>query len=319
MFIGIGISLSNPGASGAATPRIVLSASTIAEDASVNDVIGTLSVANATGPWTFSIDSDPSGQFGIDGDDLIVADTLAVGSYPVTISAADGTPVPSPREFTITVTEAVVDGVSEGSDLELYVPFSGPNDATSAIDYSPNAHALTFNGNAKITSNALALDGTGDYVSLPNSRAFDIGAGEDFTIRARVNLAALSGFATILSLWNAPANRRSWALFAIDNGTTFIKVLRFSSSVDGTVEVAINSANDALTTGAALDIVVVRSSGVVTGYINGVSVLSATRNEAFYQNTADIIAIGAAGNAASFVNGTIDDVQFIRGVALPPS
>lgn len=200
----------------------------------------------------------------------------------------------------------------------LLVPFDGANDATSAVDLSPYSHALTFNGDAKITSNALALDGTGDYVSLPNSRAFDIGAGEDFTIKARVNLAALSGFATILSLWNAPSNRRSWALFAINNGTTFINVLRFSSSVDGAVEVAINSANDALSTGSVFSIVVVRKAGIITGYINGVSVLSAYRNEAFYQNTADFVGIGAAGNAASLVNGTIADVQFIRGRALAP-
>lgn len=200
----------------------------------------------------------------------------------------------------------------------LRVPFDGSDGATVAVDTSPSAHVLTFVGNAAISSNALALDGTGDYVSLPNSRAFDIRAGEDFTIKARVNLAALSGFATIIGLWNPTANRRSWVLFAIDNGTTFIKILRFSSSTDGTSVVNINSANDAIGTGASLAIVVTRSGGVITGYVNGVSVMSGTRNEAFYQNTTDIITIGADGNAASFVNGTIDDVQFIRGAAIAP-
>lgn len=207
----------------------------------------------------------------------------------------------------------------------LMVRFDGADGATSAPDLSPYAHVLSFNGNAQLDTaqkfdgvSSLLLDGTGDYVSMPNSRAFDIGAGEDFTIKVRVRFAALSGFATILSLWNAPSNRRSWALFAIDNGTTFIKVLRFSSSVDGTVEVQANSANDAVSIGSWLDMVVVRETGVIRGYIGDVQVLSLTRNEAFYQNTADIIAIGAAGNAASFVNGHIDRVQFIKGRAIAP-
>lgn len=209
----------------------------------------------------------------------------------------------------------------------LMVRFDGADGATSAVDSSPYGHVLTFNGNAQLDTaqkfdgvSSLLLDGTGDYVSLPNSRAFDIGAGEDFTIRARVRLAALSGFATIFALWNAPSNRRSWALFAIDNGTTFIKVLRFSSSTDGTQTgtVEASSATDAITIGAWMDVVVVRASGVITAYINGASVLSVTRNEAFYQNTADVITIGAAGSAASFVNGHIDRVQFIKGRAIAP-
>lgn len=213
-----------------------------------------------------------------------------------------------------------VGGSSSVDKSSLNVPFSGSDGATAAPDFSPYAHALTFVGNAQITGNALALDGTGDYVSLPNSRAFDIAVGEDFTIKARVRLTALSGFATIFALWNAPSNRRSWALFAIDNGTTFIKVLRFSSSTDGNTGGAVetSSATDTVTIGAWMDVIVVRASGVITAYINGASVLSVTRNEAFYQNTADVITIGAAGNAASFVNGHVDRVQFIKGVAIPP-
>lgn len=212
------------------------------------------------------------------------------------------------------------------NDSSLTVRFDGADGATSAVDTSPYGHVLTFNGNAQLDTaqkfdgvSSLLLDGTGDYVSLPNTRAFDIGAGEDFTIRARVRFAALSGFATIFALWNATANRRSFALFAIDNGTTFIKVLRFSSSTDGSATVSSqNSANDAFVLGSWLDITIVRDVGIITGYLGRVAVLSGTRNEAFYQNTNDVIAIGASSEALTFVNGHIDRIQFIKGRAIAP-
>jgi hypothetical protein len=325
---GRGLSSRSGGGGGASgfepPPSITLSANSIAEDASVNDVIGTLAVANGSGSYTFTITADPDSKFQIANDDeLQLADTLdyeTATSHLVTIEADNGVDDPISRQFTINVTEFVVAGLSDNTGVALYAPFSGPDNATAATDHSQHAHDLTFVGDAKITDNKLALDGTGDYVSIPNSPAFYIAADEDFTIKARVKLTALTGFATIMSLWHAPNNRRSWALFAIDNGTTFVKVLRFSSSTDGLVggTIETSSANDTVPIGTEFEARVTREAGVITAYVDGVQVFQLTRAVAFYQNVADVITIGAASNGLSLVNGTIDDVQFIKGTALEP-
>ncbi len=235
--------------------------------------------------------------------------------------------VRSPRQGVLRRTSGAGPGVglqTRGwSELILDVPFDGANAATSAVDLSAYARPLTFNGDAKLDTSvkyagtaSLLLDGTGDYVSAPNSPSFRVAAGEDFTVRARVRLSALSGFATLCGVWNAPASRRSWAIFFIDNGTTFIKVVRFSLSVDGTTEVAINSANDVAVIGSFMKVLVSRQAGTIRVYVNDVQVGTTTNDAAFFVNGTDPLTIGAAANAASFVNGNIDSLQIIKGRGL---
>lgn len=114
MIIGIGIGVPFGGKPGVGVPGIRLSADTIAEDASVNDVIGLLSVANGSGTYTFTITADPDSKFQIANDDeLQVADTLdyeAATSHSVTIEADNGVDDPISRTFTINVTDVVEGG-----------------------------------------------------------------------------------------------------------------------------------------------------------------------------------------------------------------
>lgn len=95
-------------------PRIVLSASSIAENASVNDVIGALSTANKPGDWgtsTYSIVADPDSKFNISGTNLRVGAALnyeAATSHSVTIRDTPSGPYsPIDRVFTITVTNVL--------------------------------------------------------------------------------------------------------------------------------------------------------------------------------------------------------------------
>lgn len=91
----------------AATASISLSASSVAENAALSTAIGTLSVDNGTGSYTFSITSDPDNKFALSGDDLINDGTFnyeAATSHSVTIEADNGVDDPISRTFTITVT-----------------------------------------------------------------------------------------------------------------------------------------------------------------------------------------------------------------------
>lgn len=110
MLVRVGRFLGRGGGDFVATPRITLSALTIAEDAEVNDVIGTLAVANGSGSYTFSITADPDSKFNIDGDDLRVDAALdyeAATSHLVTIEADNGVDDPISRQFTISVTNVI--------------------------------------------------------------------------------------------------------------------------------------------------------------------------------------------------------------------
>ena len=66
----------------------------------------------------------------------------------------------------------------------------GTNGSTSIVDDSINNHTITVNGNAQISTAqskfggaSMYFDGSGDYLSVADSDAFHIGAG-DFTIEA---------------------------------------------------------------------------------------------------------------------------------------
>lgn len=121
--LGLGVVTSGGGAA-----AIQLSGSTVAEDASVGDLVGTLSVSNGSGSYTFTLTDDAGGLFAIDGDDLEVADALdyeTATSHSVTVEADNGVDPPISRQFTINVTDVEEDGptapvlvwVSDENDL----------------------------------------------------------------------------------------------------------------------------------------------------------------------------------------------------------
>lgn len=107
------------GTSGTRAATIILDDNTIAEDASVGDLVGNLSVENGSGSYTFSITADPDSKFQIDGSRLETSATLDYGtatSHSVTIQATNGVD-PISRTFTINVTE--VGGGTAGQPIGL--------------------------------------------------------------------------------------------------------------------------------------------------------------------------------------------------------
>ncbi len=94
--------------------RIVLSSSSIAEDASVGDAVGTLSVVGGSGSYTFTEVADPGSAFAIDGDVIEVDAALSAGSYSYTVQADNGVDAPIQKVFTITATTVAAVGESIG-------------------------------------------------------------------------------------------------------------------------------------------------------------------------------------------------------------
>jgi hypothetical protein len=113
--------LGGRGGSGVAVPRIFLSATSIAEDAADNSVVGVLSVVNGSGSYTFSITADADNKFAIANDDELQIDELldyeTATSHLVTIEADNGVDDPITRQFTITVTDVL--GEMDAPTLDL--------------------------------------------------------------------------------------------------------------------------------------------------------------------------------------------------------
>jgi len=115
MYLGLGLRFGGSGAIGAS---IQLSANTVDEAATVGQTVGTLSVSNGSGSYTYSLTSNPGGLFAIDVADLEVGAALTAGDQPITVQADNGVDTPLTRVFTITVTS------SAGVDGQLSTDFS---------------------------------------------------------------------------------------------------------------------------------------------------------------------------------------------------
>ena len=124
MLARVGLFMGRP-LSGEPGPRIDISASSIAENASIGDLVGTLSVVNGSGSYAFTITADPDSKFAIDLVDdtrLELAATLdyeTATSHSVTISADNGVDDPVVRILSVTVTDVAEGGGPSGSGIQL--------------------------------------------------------------------------------------------------------------------------------------------------------------------------------------------------------
>jgi hypothetical protein len=122
-MLSIGVGLWSAAFSGGTPgPRITITASSISEDAIIGDAVGTLSVANGSGVYTFSITADPDSKFAIDGAALELAATVDYETatfHSVTISADNGVDDPITRSFTIFVTDVAEASGPDGDGILL--------------------------------------------------------------------------------------------------------------------------------------------------------------------------------------------------------
>lgn len=116
---------------------VILSETTVDEDAAIGTTVGTLSVIEGSGTYTFSITDDPDGKFSIVGTALKTTATLdyeTAWSHSVTVSADNGVDDPTVRTFTIFVT-----------DVDDTAPTVLSSNSVSVVENSQLSHTLTAN------------------------------------------------------------------------------------------------------------------------------------------------------------------------------
>ena len=191
LSLSLGIGSTRAGPQG---PTILLSASSIAENAVVGSTVGVLSVVNGTGTWTFTKTADPDAKFvlaGTGGANLNTAAALnfeTAQSHSVTIQATNGTETIS-RTFAIGVTNvfeqpslnalSVPASVSRGTTINITGATAGSTIAgTMPTGWTLNGAARTIAIAADAPTGSQAWSLTETLADSANSPRVSSGSSE---------------------------------------------------------------------------------------------------------------------------------------------
>lgn len=196
----------------------------------------------------------------------------------------------------------------------LLIQFNGANAATSYT--AETGQTLTFVGNAQLSTAAkkfgpssLLLDGTGDYVSVPDSADWNFGTG-DFTIDFWINWDNIAKFGHIIGQYQDSDN--CWQLYTYTDS-----MLYFANVSGGTTSSSFGIDLSGLSTGTWYHIAFVRNGSTTLIFINGVS-QSVTTYAAWgtMPDRAEALMIGGNTQGTRDTDGYIDELRVTKGTAL---
>jgi hypothetical protein len=205
---------------------------------------------------------------------------------------------------------------SNSASIVLALPMDGTNGGTSFGDQSAvikgsgSAKTVTVNGNTN-TSTAVSkfygssgyFDGTGDYLTIPDSTDFDL-TGGDFTIELWVYINSIPSSTYVSFVGQSPTG---------SDGNWWFGTL----STDYYPRFGINgstplTASTSMRTSSWNHLAAVKSGSTTTLYLNGVSIVSGTGS--YVNNSPQSLYINYINSAAA-INGYIQDLRIYKGVA----
>ena len=207
---------------------------------------------------------------------------------------------------------------------EMLLPFNGINGATATDDLSNLNNAVTFGGNASISTarskfggSSCHFDGTGDYVDVGGTywttgAAIDSG---DFTIEFWLNIDAWGGNSNQSPINNYGDGNGGWGFYV---STSTGKVYWWFYNGSGWVYVnSSTGTRTALSLDTWYHIALTRSGNIFRLFLDGTQEDSTTDSNAMTSSTGSAqsgIRLGAI-NTDYPVNGYIDDVRISKGIA----
>ncbi|MFH1593779.1 MAG: LamG-like jellyroll fold domain-containing protein, partial [Candidatus Omnitrophota bacterium] len=223
-------------------------------------------------------------------------------------------------DLILTLDEGGPPAIEDLSD-SLLLHFNGDNDINSPIDSSIHNHLpITFYGNARLDTetkkfgtSSLALDGSGDYIMLPDSDEWNFG-NEDFTIDFWAKFRSPAYHAMMFSQTAqgvSPAHSANLNLssgknlyFTVDDYTQPERLVGLSGP-------GWNPSSDQW-----YHIAVVRYGDTWTMYMNGEAVDSVSGNSSAYPDYDAPLLIGKfSANDNYFFDGWIDEFRISKGIA----
>jgi hypothetical protein len=191
------------------------------------------------------------------------------------------------------------------------------------IDNSTNAFTITRNGDVSVQrfspfsptaayasgtiSGSGYFDGTGDYLTVSNNAAFQLGTG-DFTLECwyypeDISLVALFG------LWGPTSSNASYLMYLDTSGYPV-----WYTSTNGSTHTASLTSTVAVTLKAWNHIVITRLSGTTRIFVNGTSGGSTSTSVSLYAATSQLtIGYNPIGGTPDNVQGYLSDVRILKG------
>lgn len=199
----------------------------------------------------------------------------------------------------------------------LLLHCNGADGSTSFPDNSRSSHAVTAVGNAQVDtanvkfgSGALLLDGSGDYLSMPDSSDWNLGT-EDFTIEAWIYVTSttyipiysqIASFASDLNRIQYGYYSGGWNFYAVAGGAVIL-----SPSV--TVSAPATSTWN--------HVAVSRSGNNFRFFLNGSQQGSTQTASGTIPDLSASSYIGTlrASSAQRYLTGSMDDIRLTKGIA----
>ncbi|QIG67362.1 concanavalin A-like lectin/glucanase protein [Rhizobium phage RHph_TM3_3_9] len=201
---------------------------------------------------------------------------------------------------------------SGGIDVNtlLMLHCDGLNNSTSFPDSSSNNRTVTAVADAKVSTSqsvfggaSAVLDGTGDYLSIPDSDDFAFGTG-NFTIDLRVRVTANSVGGMFCSHENPGTPLNCYRFYVAATGAVYFQL--YSAN---TLVFSMNSATGLIALNTWYHVALVRNGNVFTIYINGVSVATTTNTASIPNYTGPLkFGMGPTSNN-QFLNGFLDEIR----------
>ena len=182
-------------------------------------------------------------------------------------------------------------------------------------DYSPQTPPAVVGVGGTASGGCVGFNGSSEALTLANSSDFSFGSG-NFTVEGWVYCkGATTGTSQVIaSFYDTGDNKRSWQLTRHGSGNN----IRFYYSTDGSTGLNIADSSNTLE-GEWQHIAVVRNSNALNLYINGTSVANATVSGSLYDNTSDVLVIGASdagGTTSKYLDGLISNLRIVKGTAV---
>lgn len=201
------------------------------------------------------------------------------------------------------------------SSVVLLLHCNGSDASTTFTDTSPTPKTVSVFGNAqldtadKVFGSASALfDGTGDYITVPNSTDMTLTAG-DFTIEFWIKLNA-TGANIIIAQQANGTGTYPWQVW-FENSTSKFGFRGFASN--GSTSYAMQETGTS-TTGVWYHLAAVRDGTTFRFFKDGAANGTATLSGALFA-AAFSVSFGATNNAVVPLNGWLDDIRVTKGVA----
>ena len=272
---------------------------------------------SATSAQTYTLDAGSTLPTGLSlSSGGLLSGTISIAqatTYSFTINAIDDENQDSPRTFSLQVNVTITDPYF--SSTSLLIRGTGSNNGTNStfLDSSNNSFTITRNGDIlqgsfspfSPTEWSNSFDGSGDYLSFPNSSAFAFGTGS-FTIEFWIN-GSLNNNKFILG------GRAAVGTMHITTGgyESTAGVLRYVGS--STIV-----SNNVITDTAWHHCAIVRNgSSNITLYVDGVSRGTGT-DTTNYTTTSGTWYLGTndSGVGSDVLSGYISNLRIVKGTAV---